>query len=528
MAFDINASRARAAQAVKSFSPQQLFILGGLVIVSLIGLVALLRWISQPSYVVLSSGTSASETAKVAAALDEAGITYRLSGNGTGVMVTQTDTARAKLAMSEAGVSDTGGVAGYEILDEQGFTTSDFQQQINRQRALEGELTKTLMDLDGIDSARVQLSLPERALFTSDQEDARASVLLGASRPLDAGTVRAVMQTVASAVPNLQPDNVTVTDTSGQILSVDGLAAGSDPMQLARKYEAAMAAQAESMLAAMYGPGHAVVRVSADMNFDEVERKATTYEPESRVSVGEQTSTETYTGAGDPTAAGVIGVTGAPVGGADGTGATYEKAEQTVSAAVNTREEVTRVSPGTIGRLSVAVALDESVQPDAAAVASLISAAVGIDPARGDTLEVETATFDTTSAEAADAAMKAAAGAKTKDSIVGYARTAGAVVVLILAVLFLRKGLKGRKVSIDEIDEATLSRTTRAYSLPTPEPTALGQAPQVTVLPDDDDRQLATTERRALDPAAEVLDLIDREPEDVAALLRSWVADRRS
>lgn len=526
MAFDINASRARATRAISSFSPQQLFILGGLVIVSLIGLVALLRWVSQPSYVVLASGTSAADTGEVAAALDGAGIAYKLSGNGTGVMVTQTDIGPAKLALSDAGVSASGGVQGYEILDEQAFTTSDFQQQINRQRALEGELTRTLMDLDGVDSARVQLSLPERALFTDDQEAARASVLLGANRPLDAGAVQAVMQTVASAVPDLSPDNVTVTDTSGRILSVDGLAAGSDPTQLARKYEAVMAAQAESMLAAMYGPGRAVVRVSADMNFDEVERKNVTYEPESKVAVAESTVEEAYTGTDGPVPEGVIGVTGATLGAAEGAKQIYNKSENTVSAAVNSEEQVTRVNPGTIKRLSVAVALDETVQPDAAMVTSLIGAAVGLDPARGDLLEVGTTTFDTASADAAEAALKEAAGAESKDKILGYARTGGAILVLLLAVLFLRKGLKSRRTSIDEIDEATLARSAQAHALAAPEPMAL--ATGRVAAGRSDERELAPVERSALDPAAEVLDLIDREPEDVAALLRSWVADRRS
>ncbi len=551
MALDINAARARASKVAKSFSPQQMLILGGLGIVTVMGMVALVRWVSQPSYSALVAGANPAETAKVTEALDGAGLTYQLSGNGSGVMVAQSDLARARLAMTAAGISTTGQAAGYELLDGEGLTTSDFKQQVNYKRALEGELANTLLAMDGVDSARVTLSLPEKAVFKDDQDAPRASVLVGANGALDGTGVRAIMQTVAAAVPGLTTDNVTVTDTTGRILSLAGMSAEDDPMQLARKYEAATTAQAQSMLDAIFGPGKAVVRVNATLELNEQSSKEVIYDTTNTVPVATQKSSEVYNGNGGTIPAGVIGVTGTTLGvAADGNAALYERTDDAESVAVGSKETVSQQSPGELKRLSVAVVVDQAaldtVGADTAALEQLIIAAVGADVGpiaeggRGDTVEVQAQTFDVAAVEAADEAAKAAAGAQSKDKIVGYAKTGGALVVLLLAVLFLRKGLKSRREEIDEIDEYTLARSAQPFgvlhasNVPTathtplgstvtrPVPVGAGVGGALGAAQDNEDG------RRALDPATEVLDLIDREPEDVAALLRSWVADRRS
>ncbi len=546
MALDINAARARASKLTRSFSPQQMLILGGLAIVTVMGMVALVRWVSQPSYSALLAGASPAETAKVTEALDGAGLTYQLSGNGSGVMVAQGDLARARLAMTAAGISTTGQAAGYELLDGEGLTTSDFKQQVNYKRALEGELTNTLLAMDGVDSARVTLSLPEKAVFKDDQDEPRASVLVGANGALDGTGVRAIMQTVAAAVPGLTTDNVTVTDTTGRILSLAGMSAEDDPMQLARKYEAATTAQAQSMLDAIFGPGKAVVRVNASLELNEQSSKEIVYDTTNTVPVASQKSSEVYTGNGGTLPAGVIGVTGTTLRAAlDGNAGVYERKDDAVSTAVGSKETVSQQSPGELKRLSVAVVVDQAaldtVGADTQALEQLVIAAVGADVVpvadggRGDTVEVQAQTFDAASVEAADEAAKAAAGAQSKDKIVGYAKTGGALVVLLLAVLFLRKGLKSRREEIDEIDEYTLARSAEPFGVlhaadvPTAQHTPLGAAMARPVGASlgggAEDRDEG---RRALDPATEVLDLIDREPDDVAALLRSWVADRRS
>ena len=538
-ALDFNAARSRATRAAKSFSPQQLLILGGLGVVSVIGLLALVRWVSQPTYSVLTAGASMSQVADMTKALDDAGITYELSANGTAISVTQTDLGRARLALSAAGVANDATMPGYKVLDGQGLTVSDFKQQVDYKRAIEGELANTLMAMEGVDTARVILSLPEKALFKDDQDAPRASVLIGGNAGLDSAAVRAIMQTVAAAVPGLTTDNVTVTDTKGQILSVAGMSAGDDPLQMARKFEAATAAQAQTMLDTILGPGKSVVRVSAKMDTNQVESKATRYDKDNAVVVASKKAGETFEGPAATIPAGVVGVTGSTLATAASQDQRYEKTDQVDSVAVGATETLTKQSPGTLQRLSVAVAVDQATldqlgidQQGLADLRQLVVAAVGaqvddVNPAASrDTVELKAQTFDTTSIEAGDKALAAVASAESKDAMVRYAKTGGALLVLLLAVLFLRKGLRSRKDEVAEIDQATLARTAEPFGVLR----AGGDVPAA----DEVQALLATVndetdaDRRALDPASEVLDLIDREPEDVAALLRSWVADRRS
>jgi flagellar M-ring protein FliF len=462
MALDINAVRARAGRTLKSFTPQQMLILGGLAVVSLIGLVALMRWVSQPSYAVLSAGVSTEQVGKITEALAGEGISYKLSPNGTTVMVPSSAVSKARLALSSAGVATAGGeVTGYELLDKQGITTSDFKQRVDYQRALEGELTRSLMKLDEVETATVHLSIPEKRLFTDDAEAARASVIVAPSRPLDEASVKTIMQTVAASVPGLSPDNVTVADVSGQILSAAGLTTGGDALTMARKYEAAVSVQAQQMLATIYGPGRAVVQVSADMDFDQVETHQTEYDHEQATPESQQESEEKYSGNGGTVPAGIIGVTGTTLGTtATGEAQAYERKDTTTNNAIDKTETVERGTPGRIERLTVAVALDDNLEPkaDIAAVQSLVSAAVGLDTARGDVITVQSAPFDKAMADAADAAQKSAESAESKNKLMGYVQTGGALVVLLLAVLFLRKGLKSRKVSVDEVDALELAR----------------------------------------------------------------------
>ncbi len=544
MALDITAARSRATQAVKSFSPQQLLILGGLLVVSVMGLIALMRWVSQPSYGVLMAGASTSEISGATAALNTAGIQYQMGAAGNSLMVPNASMAAARLALSDAGVNISGEALGYDLLDKQGLTTSDFKQRVDLQRALEGQITNMLLDMDAIDSAKVQLSIPEKALFSDDQQVVRASVLVGTNARMDTSTVRAIMQTVAAAVPDLDPKNVTVTDTSGQILSVDGLSSGDDPLAMARKYEAATAAQVQTMLDTILGPGHSVVRVSAEMDFDKVESKSTSVVG-AAVPIASQESKETFTGPGATIPAGVIGVTGTTLATGDIlTTQDYQKSDTVTSATVGGLETVTQKNPGTVKRLSVAVAVDQAtiatLGTDTATLIQLVQAAVGADPNRPDNIVVQEQAFDTATADASQKAVESASSAKTKTAIIGYVKTGAAAVVLLLTVLFLRKGLRARTEEVDEIDTATLARSSEPFGvlassdqsapllatassgagrLGSPTAGALGAA-------NDDDA--APGERRALDAASEVLDLIDREPDDVAALLRSWVADRRS
>src|ERR671923_1188502 len=200
----------------------------GIIAVSAVAILAiaflLLRIAGAPSYTMLSSGLDPAQTGKVTAALDEQGIAYELRNNGTALAVEKTQAAQARVVLAGEGVSLSGGSGkGFELFDEQKLGASDFQQKVTYQRALEGEIARTVGGIQGVSGAQVQLVLPEDSLFAEEASPATAAVMLtGASDALEPGAVRGIAQLVSSSVKGLKSDQVTITDGSGQLLWPQG------------------------------------------------------------------------------------------------------------------------------------------------------------------------------------------------------------------------------------------------------------------------------------------------------------------
>jgi flagellar M-ring protein FliF len=472
-----------------------------------------MKWVSQPSYSVLVSGASSEETKAVIDELDSAGIDYKLTGNGTTVMVKSGDLGDARLNIS--GTDAGARTVGLELFDEQSFTSSDFQQRIGYQRALQGEITRALLQMDGITSATVQLAMPTERLFTKDQQSVAASVLIGTSRNLSDSTVQSIVQLVSSSVPGLDPSNVTVSDTSGRLLSAEG--AGNDDMvTMTNQYELTLASKAESMLAQVYGPGKVVVRVAASLNFDETHRESTTYTPETATPVNESEVTESYSGTGAPPG-GTAGVTGAE-GGTDSTTNEYERTETSSQSVVDQVIEKATQAPGTVERLTAAAIIDETLQPapDTETVRELVAAAIGVDTERGDDVVVQSLPFDASAQQAIEDAA-AGAGSGGTSAIVDYARLGGGAVVLLLVAFFLWRGLSGSRDDFEPGNELAL---TAAH------PRAVGAGRSVYPTEIDLREGGALPNERAALPNE--LRMIDSAPDELATLLRSWVADRRN
>ncbi|HWK26598.1 MAG TPA: flagellar basal-body MS-ring/collar protein FliF, partial [Solirubrobacter sp.] len=235
----------------------------------------MLRIATAPSYALIASGLDPAQTGKITAALDEQGIGYELRNNGTALAVSKSQTAQARIALSAQGVTTTGGgdQPGNELLDESKLGASQFQQQQTAQRALEGEVAKTLRGVEGVSNPRVQIVLPQDDLFADTSTAATAAIMLGnTADTLQPGAVRGMAQLTASAVKGLKAENVTITDATGTVLwpaddgtgAAGAVGAGGKAAAQAR-YARGLETSINAMLASTLGPGKAQVKVNADL-----------------------------------------------------------------------------------------------------------------------------------------------------------------------------------------------------------------------------------------------------------------------
>lgn len=527
-----DAYRQRMKEWFDSFGPPQIAALAILGLLALILGFWFLRWSTAPTWETVGSGLRPTDAADIIGELDKAGVANRLAQGGTAVEVLTGDVARARVALGDAGVT-TGRIDGYEILDRQGFTTSSFQQRVALQRALEGELERTILSFDDVNSVSVHLAIPEERLFTQQQQPTTASVVVGGS--LTAGTVNSIVNAVSSAIPGLSTDHVTVTDLQGRLLS--GNEAGGfgqdSQLRMRRALEAEIAAGIESQLAAALGLGRAVARVSIDMDFDEAESETVVYDPENAVVLRERVNEEAFAGNTANAPNGALGLVDdvADVGEVAGgdNDSTYLRRETTVENGVPSTRTVSRRAPGSIQRISVAVMVDSNVEgaPTVAQLETLVAAAAGIDPERGDAVVVTAVAFDEQmvpelSVEEAATGSSGIAGTMT------YVTTAVSALAVLLALLFLRKGLRNLASPFGTEDGPGTKKDKKAKKgAPGADDDDSGRTGEETTQIPAVTGPSAELEPGQL-PTATILDLIDQQPDEVANVLRSWMADSRN
>lgn len=528
MAEEDNGRGANFLKPLTSMAPHQMLITGMLAIASILAIMGLWQWATAPSYQTLMVGEEPAIVSESIAALEAAGIDYRVSAGGTMLEVQRDAVAEAEIRLASAGISSST-IDGYELLDNQGFSASSFQQRINYQRALEGELTRTILDIDQVLAASVHLSIPEDELFSDEEEDPTASVVIDTSGNIGSRAVDGIVNVVASAVPGMSPDSVTVADTSGRVLTDNGASASTDAFMIRRSLEQQLETSAQTMLIAAFGQENALVRVSADLDLDEAERETVTYDPESQVALREQLTTEEYKG-GTGAAEGVVGVTDEVLDAtavADDNESDYSRNEQTSEFGVDRVRTVERNSSGDVLRLSVAVVVNEAVdpQPDLAQVSDIVAAAVGLDTARGDVIAVEAIAFDAGFTEGLevlpeDAAVPADPLAPIAPYL-GIGQTALAILLLVLIVLSLRKGVKTlttsvREASVEVLDTEELEKQALAKG----EDEKSSDTSDATQATSGDGEPLAL-DRGPLS-SGDVMRIIDQQPIEVASLLRTW------
>lgn len=407
------------------------------------------------------------EAGSITQALDQAGVKYEVKGDGSTIMVPRDKVASTRLMLSSKGLPTAGSV-GYEIFDEaNSLGQTDFVQQLNRQRALEGELARTILGLDGITSARVHLVLPKRQLFEEEADQPSASVNIGVGgREPTAEQVRAMQNLVAGAVPNMRPDRVTVVDQRAKTLSggETGMAAEADGRK--SEVEGRIAKQVKTLVEGIVGAGKARVNVTADLELARVTVQQETFDPDGQVIRSESTTDENSRenqddGSGQASvAANIPG--GAGLGGAGGVGSQSGRQESTTNYEISktTRTEVQE--PGQVKRLSVAVAVDGLTaagadgKPGAYTARSaeemqrieqLVRTAVGFNQERGDQVSVINVRFPTPEATGGVEAASPLMGFDKNDIMraieIGVMALVGILMLLFIARPLLKSATGG-------------------------------------------------------------------------------------
>jgi len=403
-------------------------VMGGAVAAALAVVAAIWLWSSAPEYKVLFSNTTDKDGGAITASLDQMGVKYKFSEGGSAILVPADQVHGIRLKLASQGLPRAGNV-GFELLENQKLGTSQFVEQVNYQRSLEGELANSIQALAAVSSARVHLALPKPSVFVRDQKNPTASVLLNLQpgRALDQAQVSAIVHLVASSVPELTPANVTVVDQNGSLLSdTAGKGKQLDPNQL--KYVEALqqniVKQVESIIAPLVGQANVRAEATADVDFAQVDTAAELYKPNSppepQAIRSQQTSESTGPGSGNPSGIpGALsnqppGVATAPIEGAAPAAGQQastgpSRKDSTTNYEVDKTLRYEQKPMGGIKRLTVGVVVNyrRSIDPktgkvvvkplsaaEVAQINELVKQAMGYSQARGDTLNVTNAPFD--------------------------------------------------------------------------------------------------------------------------------------
>ncbi len=277
------------------FSLQQKIVIGGAVVLTFVLLSAVAFFLNEPSYSVLYSNLSTDDASKIVDYLNNQKIPYKIDDGGKTIEVPKEKVYESRLSLAGKGIPSAG-IVGYEIFDKNTMGMSDFMQKLNYQRALEGELARTIMEIDGVEGARVHIVIPKKSVFKDEEKLPTASVVLklANSYMVSKANVSAIVNLVSSSVEGLKPGNVTLIDTRGQILSKeydDNPIASSSAKQyeIKQSIENYLASKAQKMLDNILGYGNAMVQVNADIDFSQVEKTMNIYDPNGQVTVSEQT-----------------------------------------------------------------------------------------------------------------------------------------------------------------------------------------------------------------------------------------------
>ena len=418
----------------------------------------LITWATKTTYAVAFSGLSEADAGAIVDELTNQGISYKLEGSST-ILVPTDQVYNVRLKMASAGLPKTGTTVGYELFDASSLGMTEFTQKVNYQRAVQGELERTIGSLSAVEAVSVHIVVPEKTLLSSTQQEPTASVMVKTKSglALDAGQVRAITHLVAASIEGLKSENVVVVDSEGNMLA-SGATTGADAAASAvsdsrRTAELAAAKdiqnKAQQMLDTVLGPDKAIVQANVLLDWTQREVTSNSFDPTPSAVLSSSVTSETYTTNGT-TAGGVPGATSnlpTPVATTTGgTGSTnYQRTDTTTNYELASIQSKEVIEPGQIKQISVSVLVDSITDPTQLNVLkNAVAAAVGIDETRGDSLAVESIVFDRTYYTDQAAQMESASKTNT---YIKYGEIGGAVLLFIILLLYVSKLLKNLKLA---------------------------------------------------------------------------------
>jgi len=439
------------------------------------------------------------EMAQITEELDKGGMKYELRADGTAIYVTATDLYTARMALAREGLPARKGV-GYELFDKVDLGATDFEQKIKIQRAIQGELTRTVESLKEIEAARIHVVMPKESIFLEEKSQAKASITLKvrAGEKLSKDQIRGIAYLVSNSIDGLDPDNVTIVDGTGRLLSNpykddETALASSRNIELQANVESMLQKKVEALLGGILGEGKASVTISADLNFDQVQQNLEKFDPESKVVRSEER---------DET-----GVKNAPDG-----DRTNERSLTNYE--INKTVESIIKEVGNILRLTISVAVNgkyvtddkgkrtyqERTPEEIANIDAIVKNAVGYDLVRGDRISVVSMQFDETTDLTLEEENQKMEKSNTVEKWVQYLILAIIFIILLLMVKALAKSM------------------VEAMNPPLPEveiPNIVEEEEEIIQLPDNIARSNELLERVEI--------MTENDPNNVARIITDWL-----
>lgn len=396
---------------VKSFGAARFGVMAGVAAALTAFFLYVAGALTEPPKAILFSGLEPRDAAQVTAKLDAMNEAYEAKGDGGTILVPADDVTKLRMSLAAENLPAAG--VGYEIFDKSDtFGATAFVQNINRLRALEGELARSIQTIDGVDEVRVHLVIPEHQVFSHDDQSPTASVVLKTRGILSRGQVMAVQHLVAAAVSGLTPERVAIVDDKGNLLAGGDDKNGPDAVAIGEAnqttdFEDRMRARIESIVSSVVGPGHVKVQVTADMDYKHENIVSEHYDPDSKVVRSSQT-VETSNSDSNGSGAAAVSVGSALPGGAspppnDGNKSEGTRNEETTNYEIDRTTTTSTVEGGTIKKLSVAVVVDGTTAAGGAykprspaemkQIDALVKSAIGYDAKRGDIVQVDNMAF---------------------------------------------------------------------------------------------------------------------------------------